>query len=171
MVLAMHYYGDSILRTTATPITCIDGDLKALADEMVVTMRHENGVGLAATQIGRTQKIAVIDPTGGEAVPYILINPEIVYASPETVIEDEGCLSVPTIWHPVKRHKRVSVKALDLDGKEYTIEDADGRLARAIQHEVDHLNGILFIDHLSPMQRRLINSKLKKLAKTGGEQD
>jgi peptide deformylase len=167
----MHYYGDSILRTTATPITCIDGDLKTLADEMVVTMRHENGVGLAATQIGRTQKIAVIDPTGGEAEPYILINPEIVYASPDTVTEDEGCLSVPTIWHPIKRYKRVSVKALDLDGKEYMIEDADGRLARAIQHEVDHLNGILFIDHLSPMQRRLISSKLKKLAKTGGEQD
>ncbi len=69
------------------------------------------------------------------------------------------------------RHKCVSVKALDLDGKEYTIENADGRLARAIQHEVDHLNGILFIDRLSPMQRRLLNSKLKKLAKTGGEQD
>jgi peptide deformylase len=169
-LLAMHYYGDSILRTTAAPVSDIDDDLKALAAEMIVTMRHENGVGLAATQIGRTQKIAIIDPTGGEADPYILINPEIVFASPETLVEDEGCLSVPTIWQPVKRHKYVSVKALDLDGKEYTIENADGRLARAIQHEVDHLNGILFIDRLSPMQRRLINGKLKKLAKSGGDE-
>jgi peptide deformylase len=138
---------------------------------MIVTMRHENGVGLAATQVGRTEKIAVIDPTAGEAEPFVLINPELVYVSPELVTEDEGCLSVPAIWQPVKRHTCVSARALGLDGKEYTIEKAEGRLARALQHEVDHLNGILFIDRLSPMQRRLLSGKLKKLAKSGGEKE
>jgi peptide deformylase len=166
----MHYYGDSILRITATPITDIDDGVRALTAGMIVTMRKENGVGLAATQVGDTRKIAIIDPTGGEAEPYILINPEITWASPETLTEDEGCLSVPTIWQPVKRHLRVSAKARDIEGKEYTIENADGRLARAIQHEVDHLNGILFIDRLSPMQRRLISGRLRKLAKTGGDE-
>ena len=133
-------------------------------------MRELEGVGLAANQIGKSIDMAVIDVTGGEKTPFYLVNPKIIDASEELVEEEEGCLSVPTIRLPVKRHKCVSVKAWDASGREYVIEKAEGLLARALQHEIDHLNGILFFDHVSHLQRQLISGKLKKLAKSGGEE-
>ena len=138
---------------------------------MVATMREKDGVGLAATQVGRAIQLAVIDTTAGETRPFILVNPAFFYFSEEQIEEEEGCLSVPTIRLPVERPAVISVTARDIDGKEYTIERAEGLLARALQHETDHLNGILFIDHVSSLQRRLLSSKLKKLAKSGGQKD
>ena len=168
-MLAIHIYGDPVLRKTAKPIALFGVELKRFVDEMVETMRGKDGVGLAATQIGASIKLAVIDTSGGEREPYILINPEIKFVSEELREEEEGCLSVPTIRLMVERPAVVSVKAKNIDGKEYSIERAEGLLARVLQHEIDHLNGILFIDHVSPLQRRLISGKLKKLAKSGGE--
>lgn len=165
----IHIYGDPVLRKTAKPITVFGGELKRFADEMVGTMREKDGVGLAATQVGTSIKLAVIDTSGGEREPYILINPEITFASEEIREEEEGCLSVPTIRLMVQRPAVISVKAESVDGKEYSIERAEGLLARVLQHEIDHLNGILFIDHVSSLQRKLISGKLKKLAKSGGE--
>jgi peptide deformylase len=162
-------YGDPILRMTGKPVTAFDAELKEFIDRLTVTMREKDGVGLAAPQVGRSIKLAVIDATGGERPPLVLINPKITYAFNELVEEEEGCLSIPTIRLNVKRPARVSVKALDGAGKEFTIEQAEGLLARVLQHEIDHLNGIMFVDHLSPLQRGLISGKLKKLAKSGGE--
>lgn len=162
-------YGDPVLRKTAQPVTVFDEALRRFIDEMTVTMREKDGVGLAANQVGEAVRVAVIDPTGGEKAPFVLINPEIVFSSKEILDEEEGCLSIPTIRLKVKRSARVSVKALDADGKAYTIENADGILARAIQHEIDHLNGIMFVDRVSPLQRRLVAGKLKKLARSGDE--
>jgi peptide deformylase len=163
-------YGDPILRKTSEPVTVFDEALKAFIDEMAVTMREKDGVGLAAPQVGRSIRLVVVDPTNGERPPIALVNPVIVSASDEIEDDEEGCLSIPTIRLKVKRPERVSVKALDAAGKEFTIEQAEGIFARALQHEIDHLNGIMFVDRLSPLQRRLINSKLKKLAKSGGEE-
>jgi peptide deformylase len=168
-VFDIRIYGDPVLRKTARRVTSFDDELKRFAKEMVAAMREKDGVGLAAIQIGRPVKLAVVDTTGGERDPFVLINPEIVFSS-ETMAEDEeGCLSVPTIRLMVKRPASVSVRAQDIDGKEYSVERAEGLLARVLQHEIDHLNGILFIDHVSPLQRRLLNGKLKKLAKSGGK--
>lgn len=162
-------YGDPFLRKTAEPVTRFDEALKQFAEEMVITMREKDGVGLAATQVGRSVRLVVVDPTGGEREPLVLINPVVTAVSKELVEEEEGCLSVPTIREAIERPARVSVTALDTNGKESAIENAEGLLARALQHEIDHLNGILFIDHLSPLRRKLISGKLKKLAKSGGE--
>lgn len=162
-------YGDPVLRKTAVPVTAFDDRLKTFVEEMTVTMREKDGVGLAANQVGEAIRVAVIDPTGGEKEPFVLINPEIVSQSKETVDDEEGCLSIPTIRLKVKRAKTVTAKALDLFGREYTIENAEGILARALQHEIDHLNGIMFVDRVSPLQRRLVAGKLKKLANSGGE--
>jgi peptide deformylase len=132
-------------------------------------MREKDGVGLAAPQVGNSMRIAVVDATAGERPPYVLINPEIIFASKDLAEDEEGCLSVPTIRHKVRRPLRVSVKACDAEGKEYVIKDAECLLARALQHEIDHLNGILFVDHLSPLQRMMVSGKLKRLAKSGAE--
>ncbi|MBN1127864.1 MAG: peptide deformylase [Chitinispirillaceae bacterium] len=160
-------YGDPVLRKTAQPVTAFDEAFRRFIEEMTVTMREKDGVGLAANQVGEAIRVAVIDPTAGEKEPYVLVNPEIIAHSKEIADEEEGCLSIPTIRLNVKRPARVTVKALDSEGKEYTIENAEGILARAIQHEIDHLNGILFVDRVSPLQRRLVAGKLKKLAKSG----
>jgi peptide deformylase len=159
-------YGDPILRAKAEPVTEFDDELRAFVEEMLADMREKDGVGLAAPQVGRSIRCAVIDPTQGEHPPYVLINPELTYLSEETWDYDEGCLSVPDITLTVTRPARVSVRALDADGNSYTIENADGLLARAIQHEIDHLDGILFVDRASPVRRQLIAGKLKKLAKS-----
>ena len=139
-------YGDPVLRKTAQPVTAFDEALKRFIEEMTATMREKDGVGLAANQVGQAIRVAVIDPTAGEREPFV------------------------TIRLKVKRPARVSVKASDAEGKEYTIENAEGILARAIQHEIDHLNGIMFVDRVSPLQRRLVAGKLKKLAKSGDQE-
>lgn len=159
-------YGDPVLRKNTESITAFDNELKAFVTQMKSNMYESEGVGLAAPQVGRSIRLAVVDTTGGEQEPYVLINPEIFYFSEEKEDYDEGCLSVPDITLPINRPSIVSVRAVNEDGKEYTLEKIDGLLARAIQHETDHLNGILFVDRASPVRRQLISGKLKKLAKT-----
>ena len=161
-------YGDPVLRKTAEPVRSFDRELRRFAGEMIATMREKDGVGLAATQVGESIKLAVIDVSRGENDPVVLINPVIFFSSVDLVEEEEGCLSIPTVRLKVKRPSIVSVKAQDFDGKEFVIEQSTGLLARALQHEIDHLNGIFFVDHVSLLQRRLISGKLKKLAKSGG---
>jgi peptide deformylase len=159
------YYGDPVLRKTAAPVTAFDDDLRALIERMIEALHEANGVGLAAPQIGVSSRVAVIDTSyDGEEPPRVLVNPEIVSSSEETVVEDEGCLSLPGISLDVKRSARVSVKAQNEKGEEYKIDDASGLLAKALQHEIDHLNGILFIDHVSAVQRGLLRGKLKKIS-------
>jgi peptide deformylase len=161
-------YGDPVLRKTADPVRAFNGELRRFAEEMTATMHAKDGVGLAAPQVGRSLQMAVVDLSRGEDDPVVIINPAITFSSGELVEEEEGCLSIPTIRLPVKRPSVVSVKAQDIDGREYVVEQASGLLARALQHEIDHLNGIFFIDHVSPLKRRLLSGKLKKLAKSGG---
>ena len=127
------------------------------------------GVGLAAPQVGVVQRIAVIETTGGEKEPLVLINPDIYFFSDEKEENEEGCLSIPDINLKVTRPARVSVRAFDEHGREFTIENAEGLLARAIQHETDHLDGIMFVDRASVIARKMIDKKLKRLAKSGGE--
>jgi peptide deformylase len=160
-------YGDPVLRKTAAEIEDFDENLGHFIDEMTETMLAEDGVGLAANQVGEAVRVVVIDTTGGEQPPIVLVNPRITKTSGETEESDEGCLSLPGITLPVKRPSEVSVSALDRDGKSFQIDHAGGLLARALQHEIDHLNGILFIDHVSALQRTMISGKLKKLAKSG----
>lgn len=162
-------YGDPVLRKTAKQVADFDGELKKFAAEMAETMLAKDGVGLAATQVGKLVRLVVIDVTAGEQEPLILVNPVIAFASEELCEEEEGCLSIPGIRLKVKRPSRVSVKAQNLSGKPFSIENAEGLLARALQHELDHLNGIMFVDRVSLLQRKLIQTKLKKLAKPGGE--
>jgi len=163
-MLELCYYGDTALRKTASPVEKFDEGLAALVERMLETMRAEDGVGLAAPQVGESLRLFIIDTGGGEDEPYVMANPEIVYASDEKMVEEEGCLSLPGITLTVTRSAMVSVKAQDVKGEPYMIENAEGLMAKAIQHEMDHLNGILFIDHVSPVQRALLSGKLKKIA-------
>jgi peptide deformylase len=164
-VLEVRIYGDPVLRKKAIPVVSFDEKLKTFVKEMIETMIEQDGVGLAAPQVGESIRLAVIDPTGGVSDPYVLINPEITYLSEEKVDTDEGCLSLPDITLKITRSVRVSVKALDENGKEYIIENAEGLLARALQHEIDHLDGLMIVDHISALQRKMISGKLKKMAK------
>lgn len=165
-MIRIRIYGDPLLRKTSRGVEAFDEKFSDFVDEMISTMQIEDGVGLASNQVGETLQVAVIDITGGEEEPIVLVNPKITARSEEIVEADEGCLSIPGISLPVKRPAVVSVSAQDRNGKPFTIENADGLLARALQHEIDHLNGILFIDHVSALQRTMISGKLKKLVKT-----
>jgi peptide deformylase len=164
-VLELYRYGAPVLRKKAAPVENFDDELARLAVLMIETMRREDGVGLAAPQVGVSIRLVVIDTGNGETEPYVLANPELIYASEEKIKEDEGCLSLPGITLSVTRAARVSVRAQNEKGEFYTIEDADGLLAKALQHEIDHLNGILSIDHVTPVQRALLGGKLKKISK------
>jgi peptide deformylase len=163
-LLELRYYGDPVLRKSAAPVEKFDGRLKEFAAQMIETMRDSDGVGLAAPQVGVSLRLAVIDAGSGEREPYVLINPEIVSFSSESEGSEEGCLSMPGISLNINRPARVTVKAQNEEGVSYLIENAEGLLARALQHETDHLNGILFIDHVSPVQRALLKGKLKKIS-------
>lgn len=166
MVDKIRIYGDPVLRKTAKPVTEFIDELKLLINSMKKVMYENKGVGLAAPQMGHSVRLALIDTSDGEEEPYILINPDIFFFSDEKEGYDEGCLSIPGITLNVKRPSKISVHAIDKNGHEYTLKNIDGLLARAIQHEIDHLDGILFVDRISPVQRRLISGKLKKLAKS-----
>jgi len=159
-------YGDPVLRRKAKKITVFDDELMVFIRQMKVDMHEKDGVGLAAPQVGRSIRLAVVDTSLGEGEPYILINPEIFYFSEETEENSEGCLSLPDISVQIRRPRIISVRALNEKGVEYTLENVEGLLSRAIQHETDHLNGILFIDHASLVRRQLISGKLRKLAKS-----
>lgn len=157
---------DRLLRAVSEPVARIDGDIRALVADMFETMYDAPGVGLAAIQVGVPKRVVTIDATRGddEKNPIAMINPEITWFSEETVAHEEGCLSIPEYLDQVIRPDRVKVRFLDLDGKEQEIE-ADGLLARVVQHEIDHINGVLFIDHLSKLKRDRVIKKYTKAAK------
>jgi peptide deformylase len=127
-------------------------------------MSECDGLGLAAPQIGHSVQIVIIDTTKGEKPPHVLVNPEITFSSKEEVEREEGCLSFPDIHLNITRPAIVSVKAFDEFGKPFTLENADDILGRALQHEIDHLNGILIVDHISVIQRKMLSGKLKKIS-------
>ena len=159
-------YGDPILRKTASKITSFDQRLKDFVLEMRDTMYEKDGIGLAAPQIGKSVQLAVIDPSAEGKNFLVLINPVITFFSEETEDYEEGCLSVPDIRCIVNRPKIISVEAYDENGNTFALKHCDQLTARVIQHEIDHLNGILFIDRTSSIRRQLITGKLKKIAKT-----
>jgi peptide deformylase len=149
------------LHKVAKPVAIFDERLKKLAADMAETMYDAPGVGLAATQIDVHEQLIVIDTSETHDQLRVFINPEIVWASEERQVYDEGCLSVPGVYDGVERPARVKVKALDLEGKPFEVE-ADGLLAVCIQHEMDHLKGKVFVEYLSPLKRNRIKTKLLK---------
>lgn len=159
-------YGNPILRKRSKPVTDFNGRLKDFIDQLIVDMKENDGVGLAAPQVGESIRVAVVDVTLGENDPYVLVNPEVTWFSEDEAEDEEGCLSLPDIRAKVPRPFSVTVSAFDEKGRQYTIKNAGGFLARALQHEIDHLNGILFVDRIRPVYRQLISGKLKKLAKS-----
>jgi peptide deformylase len=160
-------YGDPILEKSTPAIKKFDTELEELAEDMFASMYAAQGVGLAAPQIGLSIRIAVVDVTGGKnpEAKFVLANPEIIHAEGE-LREEEGCLSVPGFRGYVVRPQFVTVRAKDLKGNEFEIR-GENLLARAFCHEIDHLNGILFLQHLSMLKRDLIKRKIKKLKKQG----
>lgn len=157
---------DPLLRQASKPIERIDTETQRLADDMLETMYDAPGIGLAAIQIGVPRRMLVIDVSreGEEKTPLVFINPEIVASSDERSVYEEGCLSIPDYYAEVERPARVTVKHLDRDGKEQLTE-ADGLLATCVQHEIDHLNGVLFIDYISRLKREMVIKKFTKAAK------
>ncbi|MDQ0560391.1 peptide deformylase [Rhizobium sp. R72] len=158
---------DPLLRQVSKPIERVDADFQRLADDMLETMYDAPGIGLAAIQIGVPRRMLVIDVSreGEEKQPLVFVNPEIVVSSDERSVYEEGCLSIPDYYAEVERPATVTVKYLDRDGKEQTVE-ADGLLATCLQHEIDHLNGVLFIDHISRLKRDMVIKKFTKAAKS-----
>jgi peptide deformylase len=154
-------FPDPRLHTVAKPVQTVDARIKQLIADMFETMHEAHGIGLAATQVDVHERLIVIDVSEGRDQPLVLINPEIVWASPEMKVNDEGCLSVPGIYDGVERHERVHVRSLDGEGKERVIE-ADGLLAVCVQHEMDHLLGKVFVEYLSPLKRNRIKTKMLK---------
>jgi peptide deformylase len=154
-------YPDPVLRKVAEKVTDISTELCKLSEDMIETMRAARGVGLAANQVGVPVRIISLEiGLEKEASPLILVNPEIVQVASEEIAE-EGCLSLPGFYETVKRARQVLVKAVTLDGKEFSME-CEGLLARAFQHEIDHLNGVLLVDHLSPVKRQLFRKEYMK---------
>ena len=154
---------DPILRKKCEPLQSVNSDVKKLMDEMLDTMYEAPGIGLAAIQVGILKRIVVIDITKGEDKknPLYLINPEIVHRSKETSVYEEGCLSLPGQFAEIERPAECHLKYIDYHGKEKTLK-ATGILSTCIQHEVDHLNGVLFIDYLSKLKKDMIIKKLVK---------
>ena len=163
-VLSIRIYGDPVLRKRAKEITRVDERLRKLASEMLGTLKDAGGMGLAANQVGEELRILVVDRTRFqlEDSPLIVINPVIVDSRGEQT-EEEGCLSLPGTYADVTRPLELTVRGIDLDEKEIVIE-AKGILSRVLAHEIDHLDGVLFVDHLSSIKRRLLSKKLKKLS-------
>jgi peptide deformylase len=157
---------DKRLRLVSEPVAKIDDEVKKLVADMFETMYAAPGVGLAAVQVGVPKRVVTIDATRGEEEkqPVTLINPEIVWTSEETNLHEEGCLSIPEFTDEVERPARVKARFLDLEGRTLEVE-AEGLFARVLQHEIDHINGILFIDHLSKLKRSRVEKKAIKTAK------
>ena len=157
---------DQRLRAVADAIPEVDEEIKTLAKDMLDTMYDAPGIGLAAPQIGVMKRIVVMDLAGeGETPdPIVMINPEITKFSDQIQVTEEGCLSIPELYYEVERPDAVTVQYTDLDGKE-VVRDADGKLAVCIQHEIDHLDGVLYIDYLSRLKRHRVIKKFDKAAK------
>lgn len=166
MALQIELLGAPVLRQRAEEVERIDEEVRALVQAMFETMHAANGQGLAAPQVGVSKRIAVVDLPYDDSPAYVLINPWVVERSAERVRGEEGCLSIPGVAEVVERPARVVVEALDLEGRPFRIE-ADGDLARCLQHEIDHLDGILYIDHLSPLKRKMLLDRYRKLQRRG----
>lgn len=154
-------YPDARLHTVAKPVAVVDQRIRDLSEAMLATMYNANGIGLAATQVNVHERLIVIDVSEERNQPLVIINPEIVWASDETQVGDEGCLSVPGIYDGVERASAVHVKHLDANGDTQTLQ-ATELLAVCIQHEMDHLMGKVFVEYLSPLKRNRIKTKLQK---------
>ncbi len=173
MILPIRIYGDAVLRADAAPVEAVTPELRQLAADMIETMHGAEGVGLAAPQVGHSERIFVVDvrtmverekqPEAIPPQPMVLLNPEITWESDEEVTFEEGCLSIPDIREKVWRPERVRVRYRDLDFVEHEI-DASPLLSRVIQHELDHLDGVLFLDHITPFRRRMLQRRLRAMA-------
>ena len=153
-------FPDQRLRKKAKPVDKVDDEIRQLADDMLETMYDAPGIGLAATQVNVQKRLLVIDVSEDRSEPRVFINPEIIEQRGEEIME-EGCLSVPGIFAEVKRAEWIKVRALGRDGEPFELE-TDGLLAVCIQHEIDHLNGKLFVDYLSELKRRMVRKRLEK---------
>jgi peptide deformylase len=163
-LLTILRYPDQRLHTVAKPVAAVDARIRRLVDDMLETMYDAQGIGLAASQVDVHERLVVIDVSEDRDQPLVLINPEIVWSSTETQVNDEGCLSVPGIYDGVERASAVKVQALDLDGQLQT-HSAEGLLAVCVQHEMDHLMGKVFVEYLSPLKRNRIKTKMLKQKK------
>ena len=174
MRLPLRYYGDPVLKRRATPVATVDDRLRRLAQDMIETMHAEEGIGLAAQQVGETVALCVVDVPAhcdadaegrplnpGLVMPMVMFNPHIIRASEPTEAREEGCLSFPEIRAKIVRPSEVTVRWMDEDGREREAT-LRGLTARCVQHEMDHLEGILFIDHLSKLKRDMVLKKLQK---------
>ena len=161
---------DKRLRLVSEPVKKITADIRKLIDDMFETMYEAPGIGLAAIQVGTPRRVITMDLAKKEEPknPQVFINPEVLWRSEETATYEEGCLSIPEYYGDVERPTQVKVKYLDLEGKTQEI-DAEGLLATCLQHEIDHLNGVLFIDHLSKLKRDRVIKKFSKAAKRAAE--
>ena len=158
---------DPVLKAKAKPVENIDGGIVRLMDDMLETMYRAPGIGLAAPQIGVLQRVIVVDVADKDEKPqpFAMANPEILWKSDETSVHNEGCLSLPDHYADVTRPRQVRLRYIDRDGEVREL-DADNLLATCVQHEIDHLNGVLFIDHLSLLKRNMILRKLQKAKKS-----
>ena len=161
---------DPILRQRSTPVERVDDDVRAFADDMLETMYAAPGIGLAAIQVGEPIRMLVLDVSkeDEDKAPQVFINPEIVARSDETSTYEEGCLSIPDYYADVERPASITVAYLDRDGQRATLE-AEGLLATCLQHEIDHLDGVLFVDHISKLKREMVFRKFRKLARQRGD--
>lgn len=164
-VLPIRKYGDPILRQKAKPQTVFDEALSAIAADMIETMQAASGIGLAANQVGLPHALCVVEVSLIEegAAPRAFVNPEIVQTSSDLATMEEGCLSIPDINEEVERNVRIKLRFHDLEGNPHE-EEFEGMYARVLQHEIDHLNGIFFVDRLSALKRKLLKKKLQALA-------
>jgi len=165
--LSLRFYGDPVLRETGKPIDVFDDELREFADAMIETMTRERGIGLAAPQVGESVRLIVAlemdDADDDDARPVVLVNPKVVEKSKETWLFEEGCLSIPGITASVIRPREVEIEYQDLDGNKQTLR-SDKLFGRILHHEIDHINGVLFIDYLSTAQKSIIKNKLKQIS-------
>jgi peptide deformylase len=160
-VLEIRILGDPVLRQKAEAVGTLDEAVRALVSDLFATMYDAEGVGLAAPQVGISQRIIVVDPRDDETEPFAMVNPVIVQSSEDFERGEEGCLSIPGLKDIVERPDHVIVEGVTEEGQHIRV-DAEGLLARILQHEIDHLDGVLFIDRLSPLKRKLLLQKWKK---------
>lgn len=157
---------DTMLRATSEPVTAITADVKRLAEDMLQTMYEAPGIGLAAIQVGRPVRMVTIDLArkDEQPQPIVFLNPEVTWTSPELSVYEEGCLSIPEYYEEVERPASVKVRYMDMQGAMQEML-AEGLMATCVQHEIDHLNGVLFIDYLSKLKRDRVMAKFRKLAR------
>lgn len=166
MAMPLTYYGNPVLRQVAQPVRKVSADIKKLVDEMFDTMAKENGIGLAAPQVGVSKRVIVLDLSHEGIAPFALINPEIIKGWGEE-LDSEGCLSIPGVFMQVTRYRKIKIKARDAKDRAITME-AEGLLARAIQHEIDHLDGKLFVDYID--DKHAVEEEIAKMKARLAEQ-